>query len=399
MELSIIDEANVISEEEFLDNSQCKPFLERLDDTEEFKIKVCEIEDIWGLKYINNYDHILSFLDVKDLLSLSETCFYWNFFIGRISQTSMNRIKLVVNEKHDRRIDEVVDSTIRFYKHIEIIGLFDKSPGVIDLICKNKESLVSIRSSYDFELKPNLLPNVKKIFLHPRNFDNHQSKIFNDGLISAATNIEELIIWGNFKFENFLEVINNCLYLKKLGLEFGACHNLYKFDDVTQFNFKLETFYCDSAKNTDSFLKFVHKHRATLKDVKFKGPLDTAKDLLCNLPELERITFYQNSLESNLYLNTNRVYKNLKEANFIEVHPKVIQHLISQAPNLHTVYISTLNSNLLKFIANKASFIKHLKYAKPHDDEYDGFKELSESIFKNMSNNNQDNNVLKLTQI
>lgn len=312
----------------------------------------------------------------------------------------MDRLKIVVDETDQRRFTDVLETSKRRYRHLEIRALFDSINEMTQFICNNSRSLVSIRTAYDI---PSIaLPHVTELFFFGKDLDKSKIAFFDNGLIVAAVNLETLIIWVQVKNPDFVRIIINCSYLKKLVLEFGAaaCF-LPVFDRCTNFGFKLETFYCDAAINQydhcSSFLRMIKMHQNSLKSIKFKGTYDLLKEVLYELPKLETLTFYPNVNAAN---NTNFLrtapHSKLKEANLICTNYSFIQNFIEIAPNLQTLYVSHLNCEILKMVAAKAVKLQCFKFACPIDATLKGLNEFYRLISINMNNNRS---KMKLVQI
>lgn len=317
---------------------------------------------------------------------------------------SMDKIKLVIDESHTRgRIPNVIKHSIRHYKHLDIKALFDNKDETAEFIHRQAESLVTIRTRYDIELPMPIcfLRNVKEIFFIAKDMDKSKIMLYENGLLAAASNLENLTIWGNFLSSDqltFGRQVNDCASLKKLVLEYGAgltgLLELSKFEG--RFGFNLEKFYCDTINESyiqhQAFIHFIGKQQQSLKDLKVKGTYDLVKEALQMLMYLERLTF--SPLPSvdhfnNYSLTRMSKHENLKEINliFLSINTSNILNFVNVAPNLETIYVSYLNRDVIKLISLYGEKVKSLKFACSFDNDLNGLQDFYRIMNMNLNNN------------
>lgn len=314
----------------------------------------------------------------------------------------MDRLKVVVNENHDRRFCDVAKTSIRHYRHLEIRGLFDHGNEMTEFIEKNSNWLVSIRTCYEISLPSVILPHVVELFYVGKDMDKSKILFLEDGLIRAAPNLETLSIWAQIKNSDVIKLIINCAHLKKLVLEFGASAAILpEFNRCKDFAFKLETFYCGATLNLfnscGSFLRFIKMHQDSLKNIKFKGTYELFKEVLHELPKLECLTFYPvvNPVNTNFFQNQ-QPHAKLKEANLIMTSYHFIQNFLKIAPNLKTLYVSHLTREILKVVTANGIKVESFKFALMGENTLNDLIKFHRLISINMNNNRS---KMKIAQI
>lgn len=312
----------------------------------------------------------------------------------------MDRLKIVVDETHSRRFSDIVNSSTRRYKHLEIKGIFDNNDEMAQFIKNNSNWLVSIKSCYDIYLPSIILRHVEELFFFAKDMDKSRIFFFDQGLLCAALNVQTLIVWAHIRNSDFVKYVINCFYLKKLVLEFGAaaCF-LSEFDRCIEIGFKLEAFYCDANLSLlplcGSFLRFIKLHRNSLTNIKFKGSYELVKEVLYELPKLKCLTFSPLVAGPSISMRIQQ-HANLKEANLICTSYLFIQNFIKMVPNLQTLYVSHLNRDILKIVAANAVKVSRFKFACPIEDTLKGFNDLYRLISINMNNNRSEMEIAQI---
>lgn len=336
---------------------------------------------------------------------------YFNFIIGHQSRRCLDRVKLVINETRSRRFTEVGPCISRCYRHLEIRALYDIQNNMDDLILDQFDSLVTIRTCYDFSLPDNLtMKNVKELFFYSLDIDKSRIEFYENGLIAAAKNLEIFTVWGYpLNPDCIVKLLSKRSELKKLTLDHGAARALFPFIDKCQkFDFHLEKFHCDHVKSAHqpifqfncnvsrslmpyiSYIRFVEMHQTTLRDIRLFASYEALDWILKTLKFLERLTFSPvvAGPEDGYYSFHYRFTKfqtPLKEANMIMADAKYVQVFLDNAPKLEKLYVAYLDTQMLKCIIARASNLTELRYASSNEDNHlETFKELSKCMNKSM---------------
>lgn len=288
----------------------------------------------------------------------------------------MNRIKLIISETSQRRIRYELMESKRKYQHIEIRGLFDLSSSndISMLVRNNADSLVTLRSSYDFPCSF-YLSSLQEIYFIAKDFNSSAIKFTLYGLLRAAINAKQLYMWARAEDPKLIAAyIHDNDNLEKLVLEQNTSWKIIsELDNYEEYSCKLHALHVDlgipeshpTQDLGDSFFGFINKQKDSLREIKFGGNFKELSDVLKILPHLEKITYAQNGRS---YYQLNVAHPHIKEANLINLPRPYVRVFLEQNPRIEKLYVSHIDKNLLKQIVALGNHIKVLRFACLIDD-------------------------------
>ncbi|KAG5683830.1 hypothetical protein PVAND_013093 [Polypedilum vanderplanki] len=333
--------------------------------------------DPFNLNDVKLYDRILQYLSGKDIINLSAVSKFWYEYTGE-REVTMKKIKFVIDEKHGGKVltSDIIEGSFRHYKNLEIKGIFDSTKNIFSFIESNANSLTTIRTSYDLNLRNVQLPMLSSLYLIPRSID-HPINLFCKGFTTATTNLQELCVYGKTKSPQLLQkTLQMNSNLKKLVFENRSVDEEH-FKYSHTYDFKLEVFRCDTSSqdnehfwsNLNNFLDF---QSDSLYDIKINCNYRELNKILTALPKLRCFTFYPNpviyagSLSDFNYLGHRRI----EEARFIFTPMRIIERFLHYTPSLHTVYIAELHAEHISKLIDLIPKLRCIKYAYIIDNDY-----------------------------
>lgn len=357
--------------------------------------------DPFKLLYVDCYEPIFKFLEVKDILTLSETCSSFYTMIAK-NHRVMNRIKLVVAETHFRRFKDTLAFTNRAYQHLEILGLYgiESTLEMSMLLEFCGDSMKTIKTCYEIVVNNPLKSIVEIVY-----FGGSKITLDRLGLIAAAVNLKRLILWTKVENPGYLaDFVREKKSIEKLVLEqqssFACIEELDKFKT---YDCDLKALHVDLScehrwgNHHENLLKFVSKQRQ-IRDIKFCSNIKQFAEILKALPHLERITFALTMANSYYYFAQIPTQRNLKEANLIQVSEDFLKQFIENNPQIETLYVSELTKEMLKAILAFSRGLKLLKFASVSGDcTLEELKRFYEVMYNVMQVKN--NSSLKMIQI
>lgn len=329
------------------------------------------LDDPFDLGHHKYYDHILGFLDVKDILNLSQTSKSFYKLIGEYSPDTMDRIKLVIAETRDRRFTSTLNFSTRKYKHIYIQDIYDKTDEMKALIERHSASLVTLRTCYDIPMDCSMKALEDLFFLNKDLFNDKKGvKLQPHGLLSVVPNLKRLTVWGHVaQAKMFVALVRKCWHLEKLVLEHKASlKTIHEFSRHNDYIFKLHTLHVGLMKceeqnsifNYDDLLLFLGKQGSSLRELKFGGPQKFFIDVLTTLPMLERVTYAPGSFDVFFKFPS---HTGLKEVNLLQPSHQFLKSFLRGNPSIETLYISTIDREMFKMVVNTGWGVRRLKFA------------------------------------
>lgn len=311
------------------------------------------------------YSLIFQHLSGSELLTLSETtrqCYQ----LVAASNLAINKIQLSIDEKSDRIFKwSDMKNSKRNYPTLKVKNLVRNREEVALMIVRFSHMLISIETNYDFSLKGLLIPKLRTLIISI----NNNAKLFFDGLLNAATNLDKLHFSGITREP---VIIIECLYsnvqLKELVLEKGAPSIVFRFMKDTVF-LGLKKLKCDNVdflrdRESSHFYDFLKCQSDSLIELKvLRCEMGTLSDYLESLPNLVKLTY-----SSPPYTCRNKkvkfnMHQRLRELNLITTSTYDIKKLVCMAPRVRKLYIADVTQEIFLYIIRYLPYLREFHYA------------------------------------
>jgi hypothetical protein len=310
------------------------------------------------------YQLILQHLSGSDLLRLSESSNEWNQLIAN-SPESTKQLKLFIDENWNHEFDfKVIKNTNRTYENVVIKNLLRSRVEVHKIFCRFDDFLVSIDTSFDFQMNGIQLPRLKSLRLATTCPSAH----FQHGLLSAVINLEKLELSGPNQYpEKVVECLQANPDLKILILENEAPEQVFRcLDDAVDFQLNvLKLDKADFSDGTDHNLrKFLSGQINSIVDLKV---LNCNFALFCSIftymKRLRCLTY--SPATSNMFPQSCSFepHPSLEELNLIQVSLPMLQTFVLYTPKLKKLYLSDPTPSMFKLIMNHAKELVEFRYA------------------------------------
>lgn len=331
---------------------------------------------------------IISFLSFDDLMQLTLVSKEHNDIISINSSYIMgDKLQLTIAENwgHEFELSDVANSK-RKYQSLYVKSLLRRSSEVAKFISNFAESLTTIVTTFDFDLKDVNLPMVKTLDMRIQDGNYREF-----GLLTTVNNLHTLKMTGGVKYENLHTMFAVCLSvnpkLQVLELEDRVAYEIFSRLPHNYFDFRLERFAInlpESQKNMQHFcynLKNFLVSQSSLTDLKLmKIPFVYMLEIMSQLDNVECLTYSDGMCnEVHAFYPSGRlqIKESVRELRVVGdgKFRLAFNFLLGRFINLERVYYAKPDVNIFRDIL-KTRRVSDIKYAIYDDEEEQLFQRL-----------------------
>ena len=322
-------------------------------------------------------DEILSYLNVRDIKDASLVSKHWYNVIGK-SKVCMEKLCLKLEDSNLECVTSILSSP-RMYQNMncECYSKIYRNTKYLrtirEIVTKFAESLVSMKTSYDFKINVDL-PKLKELAYTTLWSD--ESLIAINGLLTKTKGLENLSVRSSHIDKKSMKYLRDFL-MKNTTLKVLKIDNAQIIEGLNDNNlkFKLEEFHTQSnygfykseglTVNQDFFV--AHSSSLNIAECALTG--NDVAFFMSNFPKLHTLTVkcFQGYEGESPELPLNSTITNLliKPHFYVHYHNlgQLIVELVRKLQNLRDIEIGCINLEILHALLNKR-LLKTVKYYK-----------------------------------